>query len=809
MKQMSKLMLKTRQGLLCFPIFAAVLLWASNGFAEEITIAAGRSVQVMSGAKVVATLEGPVTVRVIERKGDWQLVQLPDSSKTGYVLSKKLTAASTPAGQFTLGTKTTIARDAEPTQEIASQSPSGSPAAGDTSGAASANAAAGEPYASLRSGGRFRYSQQGDSDAVVKTFSLEFSPDGRYLAVGENNTKAPHPISTFKGNLSRNPQAIARLIDLQTGREIKRLIGHKGADSIASISFAPDSSYVATTGYSSNAALRGVGVPSNDLESLKVWRTSTGEELFALPRVTFATFSPDGQSLICHGSKQFCIREITNLEQRRELKIRWSLPAGGIPQGKPIVSADSQVVYVPAGKKVFAYDLKTGAKVREFPIGINGFVLAISEDGRVLAVAGQEVIVLLDAERGTELRRFPTKNLARRLYCDASTGQVAAYDRDGTEQTWDIQTGKLLGTKPNMGPVFARAPSGLVGAVDRKHNGFVEIVDMRTGNSLARIHQFDKPRRFLTELNSGVYYEGNSDVPLLLEGALPSKESVAKAFASIPFAPPTNQPRQGGGAEESDLGPQRRLYLLTVGVSDYKYSEYDLQSAAKDAIDIKKFFLSQDKRLYQVVTQDYTDKQATSANVLKGLQWLEQSCGAQDVAVVMFAGHAIQGRNGLYFMTHEGDAESIQTTCLNWTKVAQSISRVKAGNVLILTDCCHAGDFAARRRPTQDDIARAFEEKPGVFLFASSQGHQLSLEDADLQNGLFTHAALAGLNGAADANSDQQITFEELRDYVTLTVTRRTHGQQTPDVPLKSKVNWQLPIAEGSKATPASVVAPK
>ena len=94
-------------------------------------------------------------------------------------------------------------------------------------------------------------------------------------------------------------------------------------------------------------------------------------------------------------------------------------------------------------------------------------------------------------------------------------------------------------------------------------------------------------------------------------------------------------------------------------------------------------------------------------------------------------------------------------------------------------------------------------------MFASSQGDQLSLEDADLQNGLFTHAALAGLNGAADANSDQQITFEELRDYVTLTVTRRTHGQQTPDVPLKSKVNWQLPIAEVSKATPASVVAPK
>jgi hypothetical protein len=360
-----------------------------------------------------------------------------------------------------------------------------------------------------------------------------------------------------------------------------------------------------------------------------------------------------------------------------------------------------------------------------------------------------------------------------------------------------------------MGSVFARAPSGLVGAVDRKHDGFIEIVDMRLGNSVARIHQFDKQRKFLTELNNGIYYEGESDVPLLLEGVSASKDGVAKAFASIPFASSPRQLGQGGVAEVSDVGPQRRMYLLTVGVSDYKYSEYALESAAKDAIDIKMFFLSQDERLYQVVTQDYTDKKATSENVLKGLQWLEQSCGEQDIAVVMFAGHAIQGRNGLYFMTHEGDAESIQTTCLNWTKVAQSISRVKASNVLILTDCCHAGDFAARRRPTQDDIARTFEQKPGVFLFASSQGDQLSLEDSDLQNGLFTHAALAGLGGAADADRDQQVTFQELRDYVTKTVARRTRGQQTPDVPLKSKVNWQLPIAKVVEATTTSEVTPQ
>ncbi len=242
------------------------------------------------------------------------------------------------------------------------------------------------------------------------------------------------------------------------------------------------------------------------------------------------------------------------------------------------------------------------------------------------------------------------------------------------------------------------------------------------------------------------------------------------------------------------------LHVLAVGISRYEIEEYNLNYAHADAEALAAALQKQKGRAFaEVNARVLTDSDATVSNVKAALSWLQESCRASDVAVVLFSGHGVRGQRGLYYVTHEGDLDALKSTCLNWGEVSAALDKVQAQAVLFLADCCHAGAFGDQSA-TQDELAESLLRDAGVMVFASSQGHEQSLERADWSHGAFTQALLTGLDGEADLpigpqGSDGQITVSELQTYVSARVAQMTGQRQHPYIPRLARFDPLLVVA--------------
>ena len=239
-----------------------------------------------------------------------------------------------------------------------------------------------------------------------------------------------------------------------------------------------------------------------------------------------------------------------------------------------------------------------------------------------------------------------------------------------------------------------------------------------------------------------------------------------------------------------------RLFVLAVGVSNHKYSEYDLVYPAIDAKAIAEQLKRQEGLAFgEVRVQIYPDERATLKNVRNGLAWLQRVVTPDDVAVVFFAGHGLRGRRGLYYVTHEGDAEGIQYTCLNWEEIAQTLDKIKAKQTLFLSDVCHAGVFAESDVPLQSELSASMKEIEGVLVYAASGPEELAYEDPKWQHGAFTSAVLSSLSGKADKDRDGAVSLLELITHTTARTRQLTEGQQTPFVGSTANYDENLILA--------------
>ncbi|TWU08279.1 Caspase domain protein [Stieleria varia] len=239
-----------------------------------------------------------------------------------------------------------------------------------------------------------------------------------------------------------------------------------------------------------------------------------------------------------------------------------------------------------------------------------------------------------------------------------------------------------------------------------------------------------------------------------------------------------------------------RLFVLAAGVSDHQFSEYNLDFPAKDAQAVAERFSKEEGLTFgEVHTQVYTDGEASLQNLKNGLTWLRQVCTPDDTAVLFFSGHGIKGRRGLYYVTHEGDAEAMQYTCLNWEDVAQTLSGVKARQVVFLCDACYAGGFAESQLATQKELAEGLSRVNDLLIFASSGPEELSREDPQWKHGAFTKSLLEALDGQADEDADQRLSLAEIVQYTTSRTRDLTDGSQNPFIASKGTYDEELCFA--------------
>jgi len=230
----------------------------------------------------------------------------------------------------------------------------------------------------------------------------------------------------------------------------------------------------------------------------------------------------------------------------------------------------------------------------------------------------------------------------------------------------------------------------------------------------------------------------------------------------------------------------RRLFALVVGIADYAKPEYKLSFPDDDARAFATLLRGQRDRTFSAVeVRELIDQKAGLAALIDGLQWLNDSVGTDDMAVVYFAGHGIDNR-GYFFLPYDADLARPFATLFSQSQLQEILTRLK-GRVLLFLDTCRSGtvfggtDDERRRKGDMTALLNSFAYgQGGLVVFSAAQGRELSQERADWGHGAFTKALLEALGGKADANHNGEITIAELDSYLTDQVRELTGGAQTP-----------------------------
>jgi uncharacterized caspase-like protein len=247
----------------------------------------------------------------------------------------------------------------------------------------------------------------------------------------------------------------------------------------------------------------------------------------------------------------------------------------------------------------------------------------------------------------------------------------------------------------------------------------------------------------------------------------------------VSVAAPAPQPRAAPGLS------QPRLFVLSIGISEYKRPQYRLGLAAKDATDFANAMGKQEGKLYRdVQTRSLVNEQATRLAIIANLKWLSDTVGPGDIGMLFLAGHGINAETGqYYFLPYEGNHDQLQQTGLPEAAIRDTLGRMR-GKALFFVDTCFGGNVVGNFNTASRELARMANDlaaaENGVVVFASSSGKQLSEENDAWGNGAFTKAVLAGLSGKADLTRTGRITFKGLDFYISEEVRKLTEGRQTP-----------------------------
>jgi len=266
------------------------------------------------------------------------------------------------------------------------------------------------------------------------------------------------------------------------------------------------------------------------------------------------------------------------------------------------------------------------------------------------------------------------------------------------------------------------------------------------------------------------------------------------------------------------------LYLITIGISQYKDTRFNLNYAAKDATDISGLFGSKPELYGQILRKQLNNTDATSVQI-KALKEFLAASKIDDVVVIFIAGHGLLDIElNYYFGTHDINFDNPSIGGLPYEELESLLDGIKPRKKLLIMDTCHSGEVDADEvevggdavkteegkvafrsagvgvRKTSFGLQNSFElmkhlfadlrKGTGATVISSAGGAEYAMEGSEWNNGVFTWSMLKGLKGMeADLNRDGSIMLSEIQEYVQEKVGEITDGKQVPTSRLENMSN--------------------
>ena len=235
--------------------------------------------------------------------------------------------------------------------------------------------------------------------------------------------------------------------------------------------------------------------------------------------------------------------------------------------------------------------------------------------------------------------------------------------------------------------------------------------------------------------------------------------------------------------------PYENIWIISIGISQYQNSEYNLQYADADARAMAQTFAS----IYTVPQNHIRvvlNADATATGIKSAFSSIQQHVGKQDGVIVYFSGHGLDyplpsgGKMG-YLVPFEGNMNDPFTTCLDMDVLRKMADLLRAKHVIFLVDSCYSG-IAGTQKSTTSTAAMAevsrMSQLPSRQLITAGRGTERALELSHLKHSAFTYWLLNGLRGQADTNRDGFVLASELFIYLNPKVKTETNNSQTPQM---------------------------
>lgn len=220
-----------------------------------------------------------------------------------------------------------------------------------------------------------------------------------------------------------------------------------------------------------------------------------------------------------------------------------------------------------------------------------------------------------------------------------------------------------------------------------------------------------------------------------------------------------------------------KIWAIIVGVAIYNHMP-SLNYTDDDAYKMYAFLRSPegggvpDEQMKVLV-----DEGATRKNIMKNMTMLFEKADSNDVILFYFSGHGL--KNAFLPMDFDGYLNKVKHS-----EIKEIFKNCKAKYKLCIADACHAGGLTGAKDITTSGSTYYYEAfkgtKGGTAFMLSSKAEEISIENAGLRQGIFTHFLIKGLKGNADHDDNQLITIREVYDYVKVNVKFYTSNYQNP-----------------------------
>lgn len=207
---------------------------------------------------------------------------------------------------------------------------------------------------------------------------------------------------------------------------------------------------------------------------------------------------------------------------------------------------------------------------------------------------------------------------------------------------------------------------------------------------------------------------------------------------------------------------EAKIYLVSVGVSDYPGTGNDLRLPHNDAATMQWLY----RENKQAATVLLMNEKATVSNVRSAMQKMYSRATADDIIVLFFSGHGVKGS----FVCYDG--------FLRHSDVRKAFSASRSKNKMIFADACFSGSMRNGDKYSPADYGEF--HSGNIMLFLSCRSNEFSIEEKGMTNGFFTYALQHGLRGGADKDKNRIITAKELFRYVSAKVIEKSRNRQHP-----------------------------